>query len=138
MKDRITVVADLLMAAAYADGRLEGEEKGVVRRLLREIMGGAPLSMDLEFRIEEFKHESFDLGEAGAAFADDAPDKKRRLLELLSAVHGADHEYDMAEDEFVHRVAAAIGLDEDSYHDLASTVLDEVDLAADLESVRRG
>ena len=34
MKDRIHMVADLLMGAAHSDGRLEGMEKATVKRML--------------------------------------------------------------------------------------------------------
>src|SRR5438067_13660731 len=101
MKDRIPLVADILMAAAHADAHLHGEERSAVQRLLRQVLGGGALPMDLDFRIEEFDPKKFDLGEAGAAFAGDPPENKRRLLELVSAVHAADDEYDLSEDDFV-------------------------------------
>jgi uncharacterized tellurite resistance protein B-like protein len=138
MKDRILVVADLLMGAAYADARLEGEEKAAVRRLLREVLGAPALPIDVDFRIDEFRPEAFDLGEAGAAFVDDPPELKRRLLELLAAVHGADREYDHLEDEYLRRVGGAIGLPDDRYRDLLTTVVEEIDLAEDLAQVRFG
>jgi uncharacterized tellurite resistance protein B-like protein len=138
MKDRITIVADLLMAGAHADAQLTGEEKAVVRHLLREILGVPALQPDLDRRIDEFAPERFDLAAATAAFAADPPEKKRRLLELLAAVHAADSEYDLAEDAFLRQVGVAIGLDESSYRDLTATVVEEIDLAADLEQVRRG
>jgi uncharacterized tellurite resistance protein B-like protein len=138
MKDRIGIVADLLMGSAYADNRLEGEEKAAVRRLLRETLGTNTLPMDLEFRIEEFKPEGLDLGQAGAAFASEPLDIKRRLLELLAAVHSADDEYDFAEDEYLARVGKAMGVAEKDYQDLLAIVLEEVDLAEDLRLVREG
>jgi len=128
MKDRIPLVADILMAAAHADAHLHGEERSAVQRLLRQVLGGGALPMDLDFRIEEFDPKKFDLGEAGAAFAGDPPENKRRLLELVSAVHAADDEYDLSEDDFVRQLGAALGLPEESYLDLAATVIDEIDL----------
>jgi len=128
MKDRLPIVADILMGAAHADTHLHGEEKAAVRRLLRQVLGGEALPMDIEFHIEEFNPAAFDLGEAAASFAGEPPENRRRLLELVSAVHAADQEYDLSEDEFVHRLGAALGLGEDSYRDLAVTVLEEIDL----------
>lgn len=128
MKDRITIVADLLMGAAHADARLEGEEKTAVRRILREILGVPNLPMDLDFRIDEFKPEALDVGEAGAAFVDDPPETKRRLLEMLAAVHAADSEHDFEEDEYLRRVGGAIGLSDDSYRDMLATIVEEIDL----------
>src|SRR5436853_7902873 len=46
MKDRLPIVADLLMDAAFADQRLEGEEKDAVKRLLRELLETQALPMD--------------------------------------------------------------------------------------------
>jgi uncharacterized tellurite resistance protein B-like protein len=129
MKDRIPLVADILLGAAHADAHFHGEEKNAVRRLLRQVLGGGALPMDLEFRIDEFDAAAFDLGETAAAFAGEPIETRRRLLELVSAVHAADQEYDLSEDEFVHRLAAALGMTEDSYRDLAVTVIEEIDLA---------
>jgi uncharacterized membrane protein YebE (DUF533 family) len=134
VKDRINVLADLLMAAAYSDGHLKGEEKTVVRQLLRQSLGALTLPMDLDFRIDEFRPESFNAAEACAAFTADPPENKRHLLELLAAVHAADQEYDLAEDAFLARVGRALGLADDAFRDLASSVVEEIDL----EHLRRG
>jgi uncharacterized tellurite resistance protein B-like protein len=138
MKDRLPLVADLLMDAAYADQRLHGEEKPAVRRLLREILDAPALPMDLDFHIDEFSPERFDLGKTAAAFAADPPAVKRRLLELVAAIHAADGEIDFAEDEQLRRVGAALGLPEASYDDLVVTIIDEIDLGDDLDRLRYG
>ncbi len=143
-KDRLPLVADLLMDAAHADRHLSGDEKATVRKLLREIMGigNAPLPIDLDFRIDEFSPSAFDLAETAAAFASDTPAQKRRLLELCAAVHAADGELDLAEDEHLRRVAAAIGLSLDQFQDLVVDILEDVENievgAEDLENLRRG
>ena len=73
-KDRLPLVADLLMDAAHADRHLAGDEKATVRKLLREIMGigNGPLPIDLDFRIDEFSPSAFDLTKTAAAFAGDS------------------------------------------------------------------
>jgi uncharacterized tellurite resistance protein B-like protein len=138
MKDRITIVADLLMGAAHADGRLEGLEEATVKRMLREIMGAPSLPMDLEFRLAEFTPESLDLGEVGAAFAGDTPLEKRRLLELISTLTGADGEFDLAEDAYVRRVGLAIGLDESHFRDLCAAIIEDraLGLSREMPAVR--
>jgi uncharacterized tellurite resistance protein B-like protein len=128
MKDRIPIVADILMAAAHADDHLHGAERPEVRRLLCQVLGVEKLPMDLDFRIDEFKPETFDLGEAAEPFAGDPAETKRKLLELVSAVHAADEEYDLEEDAFLRRLGAALGLPEETYQDLAVTVIEEIDL----------
>lgn len=138
MKDRLPLVADLLMDAAHADKKLHGEEKGAVRRLLRELLDGAALPIDLDFRIEEFDPAAFDLAATAAAFAGEPPAVKRRLLELLAAVHAADGELDFVEDEQLRRVAAALGLAAAEYEDLVITVVEELELGDDLDRLRYG
>ena len=138
MKDRLPLVADLLMDAAHADDALAGEEKAAVKRLLREILEAPSLPMDLDFRIEEFSPERFDLTVTAAAFANDPPALKRRLLELCAAVHAADGEIEFSEDEQLRRVGAALGLPAESYDDMVVTVIEELELGEDLERLRYG
>ena len=138
MKDRLPLVADLLMDAAHADDTLEGEEKAAVKRLLREILEEPVLPMDLDFHIEEFSPARFDLAKTAAAFASETPAVKRRLLELCAAVHAADGEIDFKEDEQLRRVAAALGLPPSSYDDMVVAVIEEIDLGEDLERLRYG
>jgi uncharacterized tellurite resistance protein B-like protein len=133
MKDRIAIVADLLMGAAHADGRLEGLEESTVKRLLREIMGVPSLPMDLEFRLAEFKPDARDFAAVTAAFADDTPLEKRRLLELISTLTGADGEFDLAEDAYVRQVGLAIGLDEAHFRDLCAAIIEDRALGASRE-----
>jgi uncharacterized tellurite resistance protein B-like protein len=140
--DRLPLIADLLMDAAHADRQLDGDEKTAVRRLLREVMGADVLPMDLDFRIDEFSPANFDLVQTGAAFAEDSLAQKRRLIELCAAVHAADGELDMAEDQHLRRVAAAIGLPTARFQDLVVDILEDVENlevdAEDLEKLRRG
>lgn len=138
MKDRLPLVADILMDAAHADDTLAGEEKAAVKRLLREVLEEPTLPMDLDFHIEEFTPARFDLKATAAAFAGDTPAIKRRLLELCAAVHAADGEIDFSEDEQLRRVGDALGLAPETYDDMVVTVLEEIDLGEDLERLRYG
>jgi uncharacterized tellurite resistance protein B-like protein len=138
MKDRLPFVADLLMEAAHADDRLDGEEKDTVKQLLCGILEVPSLPMDLAFHIDEFNPKAFDRGAVAKAFADDSPELKKRLLELIAAVHAADGEIDFAEDAHLRAVGAALGLPADSFKDLVVDVLEEVDIGDDLERLRYG
>ena len=51
MKDRLPLVADLLMEAAHADSRLDGLEKDAVKSLLCGILEVPTLPMDLAFHM---------------------------------------------------------------------------------------
>jgi uncharacterized tellurite resistance protein B-like protein len=127
MKDRLPLVADLLMDAAYADQKLEGEERVAVRRLLRDMLGADTLPMDVDFRIAEFSPEAFDLGATLSAFVADSLEQKRVLLELCAAVHGADGELHYEEDAHLRRVADALGVPDEMYRDLVIDIVEEVD-----------
>ena len=135
--DRIDLVADILMSAAHSDGHLEGIEKATVTRQLREMMGVPALPMDLTFRINDFSMEAFNMREAAAAFAQDPPETKRALLQLVAAVHASDNEHDFAEDDYLRQLAGALGVASDAYDDLVIHILEEADLPASLERVRR-
>lgn len=124
------------MGAAYADQHLEGEERNVVRQLLRNLLGRESLPMDLDFRIDEFTPSRFDLAAAATLFRDDPEATKRHLLDLVAAVHGADQEFDLAEDEFVHDLGEALGLPHSAYKDMIVSVVDEVHLVEGLQAVR--
>jgi tellurite resistance protein len=139
MKDRLPIVADLLMDAAFADARLEGDEKDAVKRLLREVLDAQALPMDVDFRIEEFDPAKFDRKAAAAAFAGDPPPLKRRLLELVAAVHAADGEIDFAEDDHLRALGAALGLAPEAFKELVVDVVEEMDdIGQDLEQLRYG
>jgi uncharacterized tellurite resistance protein B-like protein len=138
MKDRLPLVADLLMEAAYADQKLEGDEKDAVKQLLREVLEVQTLPMDLDFRIDEFDPKKFDRADVLTAFSGDSPHLKRRLLELVAAVHVADGEIDFAEDAHLRAVGEGLGLPPEAFKELVVDVIEEVDLAEDLEHLRYG
>ncbi len=130
--DRILVITDLLLGAAYADARLEGEEENAVRRLVSELLEGKPLPREVDERIKTFPAGTFDLRKTAEDFAADPPLAKRKLLELVAAVHGADEVLDMAEDEYLRGLAKALDMKESEYADLALDVeIDELREALD-------
>ncbi len=138
LPDRLPLLADLLMDAAYADDHLEGEEKMAVKRLLREILDVQTLPMDLDFRIDEFDPKKFDRGKTLAAFAKDPKDLKKRLVELVAAVHASDGEIDFAEDAQLRAVGEGWAYRPRSFRSWSSTSSKRVDLGDDLDRLRYG
>jgi len=120
--DRIMVITDLLLGAAHADDKLAGQEDAAVRRLLGELLGGAALPDAVDARIKAFPAGTFDLAATAADFAKDAPIQKRKLLELVAAVNDADDELDLGEDEYLVKLAKALGMAPAEYADLALDV----------------
>ena len=131
--DRIMVLTDLLLGAVHADGTVEGSEEAAVRKLLGELHGGK-LPDAVDARIKGFDAKGFDLTAAARDFAADAPVKKRRLLELVAAVRDADDVIDLAEDDYMVRLATALGMQKSEYGDLT---LEIEELREAFEDVRK-
>jgi hypothetical protein len=136
LTDRIVPLCDLLLGAAYADLELKDVEDEEVRGMLVDL-SGAELSSELEQHIASFDPETFDLTATAAVFKDDPADDRRRLLFLVAAVNDVDDETDLAEDDYLRALCAALALPAEA---LAGMVLDiEIEeLREDFAKVRRG
>ena len=130
------VVTDLLLGAVYADEKLEGKEEAAVRKLLGELLGNEKLPDDVDKRIKTFPAGSFDLAKTAEDFSSDPPIKKRKLLELVAAVRDADEEIDLAEDEYMQKLGAALGMKKDEYKDLVLDY-DVEELKASFDEIRK-
>lgn len=110
MTDRILEIADLLMGAAHADKELRAEEEVAVRDLLTDLLKVSELPADVDARLRGFDPGAWKLATTAARFASDATADKRKLIELVAAVHDADDEMDLAENEYLVDLARALGL----------------------------
>ncbi len=135
VSSRITVIADLLLGAAFADKTMEGREEATVRKLLGELLGNAELPADVDTRIKKFDAKAFNLAAAAKDFAQDPPIQKRKLLELVAAIRDADDEIDLDEDEYLRTLGLAIGLKAAEFADLTLDIEIE-DLKQNLKSLR--
>ncbi|MFO7565114.1 MAG: TerB family tellurite resistance protein [Enhygromyxa sp.] len=117
MKHHILTITDLLLGAAYADKRLEGQEKEKIRSLLAKLAGGKKFPDAIEARFREFSPAAFDVAAAGGKLAHLGNDR-RKILEMIAAVTESDSEIDLAEDRYLRRVAEAMGLPEKEFRDL--------------------
>lgn len=113
MDDRIEAVCDLLMGAAYADKHLHENEKQAVEQYLKELMPEAALTRELKERIDNFSPDKFKLLDVVAVFVGDAKAERMKLLDIVAAIHAADEEYDLDEDEFLLNVAQGLELTEE-------------------------
>lgn len=118
VRDRIGTIADLFLGAMYADHRFAEEEKRAVRRLLCDLILRPELPPELEQRIDHFDPTRFDLVATARDFANDPPMNRRRLLELVAQLCAADGELDLEEDEYLHRLARALGMQPVEYEDI--------------------
>lgn len=136
LTDRIALLCDLLLGAAYADLELKDVEDDEVRSMLAEL-SGAELTTELEHQIASFDPATFDLAATAAAFKADSADDRRRLLFLVAAINDADDEIDFAEDEYLRALCAALELPASALDGLTLDVEVE-DLREDFATVRRG
>ena len=113
MEDRIEAVCDLLMGAAYADKELHDKEKQVVTDYLGSLLPDGEVTAELLERITNFSPDDFELGDVLSNFAEDSEEDRKKLLEVVAAVHSADEEYDFDEDEFITSVVAGLSLSGD-------------------------
>ncbi len=113
MEDRIEAVCDLLMGAAYADKELHEKEKKVVSDFLATLLPDGELPDELKKRIDEFSPDDFKLSSVLSQFVSDSKDDRKKLLEIIAAVHAADDEHDFDEDEFLNEVAKGLSLSDD-------------------------
>ena len=117
MKNHILTITDLLLGAAYADKRLEGQEKDKIHSLLAKLAGGKEFPAEVESRFTEFSPAAFDIEAAGKRVAH-LGDDRRKILEMIAAVSESDAEIDLAEDRYLRRVAVAMGVPEKQFRDL--------------------
>lgn len=133
--DRLELLCDLLLGAAYADNEFKDHEQDEVRGLLEDI--GGELSPALEVKIGTFDAKAFDVVATAKHFRDDPEEDRKRVLFLVAAINDADDEFDFAEDEYLRTLCKALGLPDSA---LAGMTLDvEVDeLRSSFDKLRKG
>lgn len=123
--DRIFPLCELLLGAAYADGELQPQEKVEIRALLTELAGEN--RVEVEACIASFEPEKFDPSSVVGLFRDDSEEERRRLLLLVSTVIEADDEIDLAENEYLRKLASLLELPPSALEGLVVDVeIDEV------------
>ena len=116
--DDLKHIADLLMGAAHADGRLVTNEADAIREVLRDLVQDEVLPHELYSRMGDFDAEAFDLQECCAALKLDSAPKRRFILKLVARVTEGDDIHDLDETAYIKRVARCIGARPEEYADL--------------------
>lgn len=127
MHDRIFPLCELLLGAAYADAELHPRETTEIRALLVELAGEARI--EVEACIASFEPAKFDLQALVGYFRDDSEAARMKLLLLASTVIEADDELDLAENEYLRALAAALAL--------PASALDGIALDVEIEEVKQ-
>jgi uncharacterized tellurite resistance protein B-like protein len=118
VRERIDTITDLFLGAMYADHRFEPTERDALERMLCELLLLPELPGELARRIASFSPERFDLDSSAAEFQRDPPMHPRRLLELVAKLCVADGEFDLDENEYLHRLGRALQLRPLEYDDI--------------------
>lgn len=116
-QDRTLAICDLLLGAAHADSHFHDQERQRVRELMTELQGG-PLPTEVEARIGSFRVAAFDVTRAAGEFRGDPIEEKRKLVRLVAAIHEADEELDLDEDQYLRALGAALDLPADEMRGL--------------------
>lgn len=123
--EQLKHIADILMAAAHADGDVQKVEGSAVRDVVKGLAGGQ-IPRDLAARIDGFKLGAFELEKAAAALNLGAAADRKELLQLVARVTESDDVHDLEESDFIVRVARAIGASRDEYEGLTITLEESV------------
>lgn len=134
MKDHIETLTDLLLGAAYADKRLEGQELDTIRALLERVTGESPLPESVEGRIKAFNPAKHDPSTAAASLSFLSKEDRRTVADLVAYVTEADDEIDLREDDYLRKVATGLGLSDEAIKELTVEIIADDDLDGLLES----
>lgn len=128
MKAHIDTITDLLLGSAYADKRLEGGEIAAIEGMLCKLLAVDALPQAQKDRITGFNPAKFDATAAAGRLRFESAENKRTVLELIASVSESDDEIDMAEDAYLRKVAAGMGMSDADIADLAIEVLEDDEL----------
>ena len=118
VRDRIGLLTDLFLGAAFSDEMFPQEERRYVRDLIRDLLSVTTLPPEIDQLIERFDPKAFDLQATAAEFMRDPPMSRRRVLELVAYITLADGEQNLEEDAFLRALGEAFGLKPEDYSDL--------------------
>jgi uncharacterized tellurite resistance protein B-like protein len=128
MKEHIDTITDLLLGAAYADKRLEGDEIDAITKLVCKLLGAEALPDAQAAQLKAFNPAKFDVAAAGSTLSGLSDDDKKRVLELVASINESDEVIDLDEDAYLRKVAAALGVADSVLAEHAIEILSDDDL----------
>jgi len=105
---QLVAIAELLLGAAQADGKVSWPERSAIAQILASYLG-TELPAAVEEHMRAFDLARFDLEAACAALTFEGPGDRRAFLEMLSKVTDADTKLRIGERAYITRVGYAIG-----------------------------
>ena len=128
MKEHIDTITNLLLGAAYADKRLEGEELRAITKMVCKLLGTDELPEEQSARLKAFNPAKFDVATAAGSLSSLGDDDKKKVLDLIASLNESDDELDLDEDAYLRKVASALGVDESVIAEHTIEVLSDEDL----------
>jgi len=128
MKEHIDTITDLLLGAAYADKRLEGDEVRAITKMVCKLLGTEELPEAQAARLKAFNPAKFDLEAAAGSLSGLPDDDKKRVLDLIASLNESDDVIDLDEDAYLRKVAGAMGVDESVIAEHTIEILSDDDL----------
>jgi putative colanic acid biosynthesis UDP-glucose lipid carrier transferase len=117
-EELLRTLADVLLAAAHADGQMDNRERRTVKRLLTEVSAGEELPGWLEEHLEHFDPSTFDLAQATQTLRKLPRMQRRHIAELVRAVCDANNAFDLEEERFLVALVLALSLAPEDVADL--------------------
>ncbi len=123
---QLKALLEILMAAAAVDGHTDVQETTAIRKALDEVAkGDMSIRTELESHQWAFELENFKLEASIKALGKVTPAERRFIIALLEGVEEADGVIDLAEAEFIRRVATALGATPDEVAHLTVEIIDQ-------------
>lgn len=108
----ISLLAEVLMAAAHADSTNIDEKVAYVRDLLAELLCTSDLPQSLQARVERFDPVAFNLSNWAVEFRKAQPMRAERVVELVSYVMLADGDLTVPEGGLIRALARSLSLED--------------------------
>src|SRR5690606_30921574 len=118
VEEIVTAIAELLLAAAHADGEFCKREKHTVRRVTQQLLERDDVPSWLQSKLEAFDVEHFDLERTTAVLRKLPAPQKRYVLEAVRRVCDANNAFDLEEERFVSALVLALECAHDDHQDL--------------------
>jgi putative colanic acid biosynthesis UDP-glucose lipid carrier transferase len=116
----LRLVAELLLAAASADGHICGRELHSLRKIQARLSNGKVPGW-LEQHIAEFNPQTFDLRATTARLRGLSLEQRRHVAELVREICDANNAFDIEEERFLMSVILLLALDPSDNEDLATS-----------------
>jgi lipopolysaccharide/colanic/teichoic acid biosynthesis glycosyltransferase len=114
----LRALADVLLAAAHADGDMCERERRTVTQLLLQLAGEDTMPRWLVDHIAAFDPPKFELEAAAVRLRQLPPVQRRHVAELVRAVCDANNAFDLEEERFLLGLVLALALSKEDVADL--------------------